>query len=223
MPVGSGRGGSLTTIISAYPSLITRAYCVARFRIIKGRFLEEIGQFLPRNADVLEVGCGFGLFSLYFASTRPDLTLHGFDIDEGRVRTAEVVRQRLGLTNVSFEVGDARTASLPAGLDAFYMLDIVHHIPHDSAVALIEACHRQLRPGGVLIIKDVDTRPRYKMAFTWLLDVVMTKGERPGYWSRAELLGVLRDAGFDVVSYAMVDLLPYPHQLYVGTKPLLPA
>jgi 2-polyprenyl-6-hydroxyphenyl methylase/3-demethylubiquinone-9 3-methyltransferase len=216
-----GRQSSLTTIISAYPSLITRAYCVVRFRIIKGRFLEEIGQFLPRNAKVLEVGCGFGLFSLYFARTRPDLTLHGFDIDEARVRTAEGVRGRLGLTNVTFAVGDASRPSLEHGIDAVYMLDIVHHIPHAAAVELIDACYRQLRPGGVLIVKDVDTRPRYKMAFTWLLDVLMTKGDRPEYWSRSELLGVLGGAGFDVVTYAMVDLLPYPHQLYVATKPVL--
>lgn len=218
--VPTGRGRSLTPIISAYPSLLTRAYCVARFRIIKGRFLEEIGQFLPWGGNVLEVGCGFGLFSLYFARTRPDLQIHGFDIDEGRVQKAEAVRRRLGLTNASFEVGDAREATLPGGLDACYMLDIIHHIPHASALELIEACHRQLRPGGVLIIKDVDTRPRYKMAFTWLLDVIMTKGERPEYWNRSELIGELHRVGFDVVTYAMVDLLPYPHQLYVCTKPL---
>jgi 2-polyprenyl-3-methyl-5-hydroxy-6-metoxy-1,4-benzoquinol methylase len=219
-----GRERSLTTIISAYPSLITRAYCVVRFRIIKGRFLEEIGQFLPRNARVVEVGCGFGLFSLYFARTRPDLTLHGFDIDEGRVRTAEGVRQRLGLTNVTFAVGDAsRRPPLESELDAVYMLDIVHHIPRTAAVELIDACYRRLRPGGALIVKDVDTRPRYKMAFTWVLDVLMTRGDRPQYWSRSDLLAVLGGAGFDVVTYAMVDLLPYPHQLYVATKPVLPA
>src|SRR5258706_1271415 len=53
--VASGRGHDLTAIISAYPSLVTRAYCVARFRIIRGRFLEEIGQFLPWEAKGLEV------------------------------------------------------------------------------------------------------------------------------------------------------------------------
>jgi 2-polyprenyl-3-methyl-5-hydroxy-6-metoxy-1,4-benzoquinol methylase len=217
--VPSPRRRGLSTIIAAYPSLLIRAYCVARFRIIRGRFLEEISQFLPWGANVLEVGCGFGLFSLYFALTRPDLTIHGFDIDEERVRTAEAVRRKLGLSNISFRVGDARDTTLPDGLDACYMLDIVHHIPHASAIDLIRKCFQQLRPGGVLIVKDVDTRPRYKMAFTWLLDVLMTKGERPGYWNRAELIGELRDAGFDVITYAMVDLLPYPHQLFVATKP----
>jgi SAM-dependent methyltransferase len=215
----AGRGRHLSAITTAYPSLTTRAYCLIRFRIIKGRFLEEIGQFLPRDANVLEVGCGFGLFALYFARTRPDLSIRGFDIDEDRIKQAEHVRRRLGLVNVAFEVGDARDTKVPGGLNACYMLDIVHHIPHESAIRLLQNCYDQLEPGGVLVIKDVDTRPRYKMAFTWLLDVAMTRGERPAYWNRDELLGELRRIGFDVISYAMVDILPYPHQLFVCTKP----
>jgi hypothetical protein len=56
------------------------------------------------------------------------------------------------------------------------------------------------------------------MGFTWLLDVLMTRGERPQYWSRADLEAALRRASFEVISYAMVDLLPYPHQLFVARK-----
>ena len=214
---------SLRTLIGAYPSVVIRLYCAIRFRIIRGRFLEEIGQFLPAGANVLEIGCGFGLFSLYFGRSRPDLRIHGFDIDEGRIATAEGVRRRLGIDNVTFSVGDAREAALSEGLDAVYMLDILHHLPHDDAAHLIRVCHTQLKPGGVLVVKDVDTRPRYKMAFTWLLDVAMTKGERPEYWNRRELRRELIDAGFDVFTYAMVDALPYPHQLFVCTKPETPS
>jgi hypothetical protein len=57
------------------------------------------------------------------------------------------------------------------------------------------------------------------MAFTWLLDVLMTKGERPHYWSRADLTDALRAIGFSVVRLPMVDVLPYPHELYVCMKP----
>jgi SAM-dependent methyltransferase len=209
---------SVSRIINAYDSFVVKAYCVVRFRIIRGRFLEEIGQFLPRSARVTEIGCGFGLFSLYFADRYPDLTIHGVDIDEGRIQMADRARRRLGLHNVTFAVDDARQIHIDEGVDACYLLDILHHIPRASTLALIAHAHEQIRPGGVLIIKDVDTRPRYKMAFTWLLDVIMTKGERPDYWSAAELTGELYDAGFSVIRYAMTDLLPYPHQLFVCLK-----
>jgi cyclopropane fatty-acyl-phospholipid synthase-like methyltransferase len=205
--------------VTAYDSLVVRAYCIIRFRIIRSRFLEEIGQFLPTNGHVIEIGCGFGLFSLYFAANFPDLTIQSFDIDEGRIEQAERARRRLGLTNVSFATGDARAAEIVEGLDAGYMLDILHHIPKEAAAALLRHFYEQLKPGGILIVKDVDTRPRYKMAFTWLLDVLMTKGELPEYWSSAELTGELRAVGFGVFRYAMTDVLPYPHKLYVCVKP----
>lgn len=215
-----GRGDSeLREIIGSYDSLVTRAYCLIRFRIIRGRFLEEIAQFLPSRGSVMEIGCGFGLFGLYFARAHPDLRIHGVDLDKGRIEAAKRARDRLGIDNIDFEVADARTVAIPAGLDAIYMLDILHHLPPDSALELLRSCRSVLAPGSVLIIKDVDTRPRYKTAFTWLLDVIMTGGERPVYWSRQHMLRELRGLGFTVFSYAMLDTLPYPHQLYVCHVP----
>jgi hypothetical protein len=35
------------------------------------------------------------------------------------------------------------------------------------------------------------------------------------YWSAAALTGALTEAGFEVRRHLMVDLLPYPHVLYV--------
>jgi predicted O-methyltransferase YrrM len=206
-------------IVRAYDSTFVRAYCVARFRIIRGRFLEEISQFLPRTGNVLEIGCGFGLFGLYFARALPELTLHGFDQDDRRIELAEDARRRLDVKNITFAVGDARTEVLPQSLDAVYTLDIVHHLEPEAARDVLVRVYQSLRPGGTLIVKDVDTRPRYKMAFTWLLDVAMTHGERPNYWSRADLTEALRTIGFSVVRYSMVDALPYPHELYVCMKP----
>jgi SAM-dependent methyltransferase len=210
---------TIAPIIRAYDSLIVRLYCLLRFRIIRGRFLEEISQFLPAEGNVFEVGCGFGLFGLYFARASPGLVIRGVDVDERRILLAQRARRRLGLGNVAFAVGDALTVRLPDGLDACYVLDLLHHLPRDAARSLIAHVYEQLRPGGVFIVKDVDTRPRYKMAFTWLLDVLMTRGERPQYWSVADMTDALRMPGFDLIRYAMVDVLPYPHELYVCTKP----
>jgi SAM-dependent methyltransferase len=210
---------AVAPIIRAYDSLVVRAYCVLRFRIIRGRFLEEIRQFLPREGTVFEVGCGFGLFGLYFARVCPALRVLGVDVDERRIGLADKARRRLGVENAAFDVGDARSVELPDELDGCYMLDLLHHVPRPVAEALIRQVYTRLRPGGVFVVKDVDTRPRYKMAFTWLLDVLMTRGELPRYWSAADLTDLLEREGFGVIRYAMVDLLPYPHQLYVCVKP----
>ena len=51
-------------IIGSYRNLIIRTYCYIRFLIMNMRILEEIEQYLPKTGRVLDVGCGFGLFSL---------------------------------------------------------------------------------------------------------------------------------------------------------------
>ena len=68
---------TIVPIIRAYDSFIVRLYCLLRFRILRGRFLEEINQFLPAEGNVFEVGCGFGLFGLYFGRVSPHLVIRG--------------------------------------------------------------------------------------------------------------------------------------------------
>jgi hypothetical protein len=56
----------LAQIVRAYDDPVVHAYCWGRFGILRQRFLSEIGQYLPPEGLVLDVGCGFGLFSLYY-------------------------------------------------------------------------------------------------------------------------------------------------------------
>ena len=67
----------LPRIIDAYDSAVIRAYATVRFRILRQRFIEEIGQYLPEDGDVLDIGCGFGLFAFAFAQDRPRLRIRG--------------------------------------------------------------------------------------------------------------------------------------------------
>jgi SAM-dependent methyltransferase len=212
----------ITRIIRSYDSLLIQAYCLARFRIIRQRFLEEIRQFLPVEGRVLELGCGFGLFGNFIAATCPGVTLEGYDLNERRVAEATASAARLGLTNARYEVADAREFSPDGPYAAAYLIDILHHVPPETVPRLLRDIYDHLADDSVLIVKDVDTTPRLKMLFTWLLDVVMTKGELPVYWSGRDMQGQLTATGFRVFSHGMVDSLPYSHRLYVCVKGDLP-
>ena len=206
----------ISRVIRSYDSRIVRAYSRIRFLILRQRFLDEIGQYLPAAGRVLDIGCGFGLFSLYYAATHPGLGFHGFDLNPRRIAMARVSAGKLARTNVTFDVGDA-CASLPFDgvCQGAYMLDLVHHIPLRSVRPLLERLHERLEPGGRLIIKDVDTQPGYKRAFTYLLDRLMDKSGEIHYWPNRALRDLLSDVGFDVYCHAMVDYLPYPHLIYI--------
>jgi 2-polyprenyl-3-methyl-5-hydroxy-6-metoxy-1,4-benzoquinol methylase len=206
---------SVKRIIRAYDDPIVRGYCWARFGILRQRFLDEIGQYLPDEGPVLDVGCGFGLFSLYYAATGPRRLLRGLDLNPKRVAQARRAAARLGLDNVTYEVGDARDFKGDGEVSAAYMLDIVHHVPAASVPPLLRALRQCLPAGGRLLVKDVDTRPAPKRWFTWLLDRAMAPTTPVHYWSAEALTRALGEAGFGVHRHLMVDLLPYPHVLYV--------
>jgi 2-polyprenyl-3-methyl-5-hydroxy-6-metoxy-1,4-benzoquinol methylase len=205
----------LEPIIDAYRSLIVRLYVRGRFHILRSRFLEEIGQYIPRRGRVLDIGCGFGLFALYFAKLRPEVTIEGFDYNARRIDDANEAARTLGRSNARFRCGDATKVSVIGTYDAVYMLDIVHHVPRAAVDPLILAIKRHLKPGGTLLIKDVADKPAYKRWFTWALDKAMDPRTPVSYWSPAELQRLLERHGFTVYQHRMVDYLPYPHVLYI--------
>src|SRR5262245_64101581 len=82
------RSETIRNIIRAYDDPVVRTYCWARFWILRQRFLDEIGQYLPETGPVLDVGCGFGLFSLYYAATGPRRFVRGLDVNGRRIALA---------------------------------------------------------------------------------------------------------------------------------------
>ena len=218
MGTGSMRSDAIRRIVRAYDDPIVRAYCWGRFAILRQRFLDEIGQYLPPSGVVLDIGCGFGLFSLYYAAVAPGRLVRGVDFNRRRIALARRAAARLGIDNVVYEEGDARDFKGDAEVSAAYMLDIVHHVAPASVPGLLRQLHRAVTPGGMLLVKDVDTRPAPKRWFTWALDKVMDPRAPVRYWSGDELGGALEHAGFTVRRHLMVDVLPYPHVLYVCTR-----
>ncbi len=212
------RSDAVLRVIRAYDDRIVRAYCWGRFWILRQRFLDEIGQYLPTHGRVLDLGCGFGLFSLYYASVRPNLELHGLDRDARRIAMARAAAARLALGNAHYEVGNVMDFRGGEGFDAVYMLDMVHHIPADTVQPLLEQVGKCLPAGGRLVVKDVNRRPAWKRWFTHALDKMMDPRTPVRYWDADELQALLEAVGFRVYQHLMVDFLPYPHVLYVAER-----
>jgi 2-polyprenyl-3-methyl-5-hydroxy-6-metoxy-1,4-benzoquinol methylase len=212
----------MAQIVAAYDDWPVRFYSWGRFQILRQRFLDEIGQYLPNQGRVLDVGCGFGLFSLYYASTATGLRIEGFDLNARRIGLAQRAAARLALPNVSYEVKDARDFEPTRTYDAAYMLDIIHHVPYAAAVPLLDRVSASLVPGGVLLVKDVDTRPAAKRLFTHVLDWALDPKAPVRYWAAEELQQQLEAVGLRVYRHKMIDILPYPHILYVCMKPPAP-
>ena len=212
------RREAIARVIGAYDDPVIRAYSWGRFLILRQRFLDEIGQYLPAEGQILDIGCGFGLFSLYYAQLLPAVRFRGLDLNARRIAVATAAARRLGLDNARYTVGDARAYRADAEYAAAYMLDIVHHVPPDTVAPLLGELHKSIRPGGRLLVKDVDTQPAYKRWFTHALDLLMSPGGVIHYWPSGELQALLQRVGFRVYRHLMVDVLPYPHVLFICYK-----
>ncbi len=205
----------LSTIVDAYDSTIIRAYCKARFTIININILQMLGLCLRGRRRILDVGCGFGLFGCYFSAMYPEITYCGYDLDAGRIEQAKRAAQKLGLNNVSFHCGDARDLQIDDEYDAIMMVDLLHHIDDEAKRNLIEICASHLADDGRLIIKDVTTHPFPKIAFTWALDVLMTRGFEMWFRDEKHYYELFSQHFNRVEMYPIVDWLPYPHVIYL--------
>jgi 2-polyprenyl-3-methyl-5-hydroxy-6-metoxy-1,4-benzoquinol methylase len=184
------------------------------------RILDEIEQYLPTDGRILDAGCGFGLFALYYALRSPGRVIQGYDLNNDRIDIAKTSAIKLGLSErTTFVVEDVVKLQEPAHhYDAVYMLDILHHVSPVSHIALLENLYRFLKPGGILVLKDIDSIPRWKVWFTWILDMLMNPKSPPYYADRDELRNTLIQIGFDVKLHALPDILPYAHALYICRK-----
>jgi SAM-dependent methyltransferase len=215
---GDGKRDLRSRIISAYPGII-RLYCFIRFKIIHIRFLEEIEQYLPSEGDILDLGCGFGLFALYIAARKPGAHVIGLDVNERRLQIARDAAEKLGIANVEFLQHDLRDWRPDRKMAGAYALDVFHHIPVTSGNRLLRDLFDRLQAGGRFMLKDIDTQPRAMLWFTYLLDALMSPRDDFQYRSSRVWQAQMLASGFGpIYLHYLWDILPYPHILLIGEK-----
>ncbi len=209
-----------TCLIRAYDDPVIRIYCYLRFWAMNMRILEEMEQYLPHSGRILDVGCGFGLFSIFLSMISSSRKLVSFDLSARRIDIADRVSRKLGVgPQTEFHVADALSYDYPTKVNAIMVLDLLHHLPQESAPGVLCRLYQTLDKGGVLLVKEVTSKPWLKMAFAWCLDMVMTKGSPVHYYTKNEMISLLQAQGFEVTFHRMHDILPYPHILYICRKP----
>lgn len=115
--------------------------------------VEDVVAAVPPGGSVLEVGSGGGQFAVRLAEAAPALRITGVDLSREQVkRAAQRARHQ---PNVSFRPGSALDLSFPADhFDAAVSIGSIKHWP-DQAKGVAEML-RVLRPGGLLLIVEVD-------------------------------------------------------------------
>lgn len=138
--------------IIAYYDRLAPTYDASRFANSYGRFIDTreralLAAWLPKNADILELGCGTGRLSS-FASVAIDASVASVAIARTRVpatRCATADAERLPFASGSF--------------DAVFAFHLLMHLEPDAVRAVFAEAARVLRPGGTMIA-DVVSKTR---------------------------------------------------------------
>jgi 2-polyprenyl-3-methyl-5-hydroxy-6-metoxy-1,4-benzoquinol methylase len=187
---------------------------------------EEVAASVPAEGRVLEVGCGHGLFSTFLALGSSKRTVLGTDVDGEKIRAAQ--RAASGVPNLEFRP-DA-PGGFPAGpWDAVCIVDVLYLIDRQGERDLLARAAAELVPGGVLVVKEMATAPRWK--FRWMalqerLSVQVlriTAGHDLTFVPPHELARWMTEAGLiDVDHRPLHRGRLHPHHLVTARRPAAP-
>jgi 2-polyprenyl-3-methyl-5-hydroxy-6-metoxy-1,4-benzoquinol methylase len=157
-----GRSGGLSAKLQTYRPFICP--------------FEEILPLVPQGARVLDVGCGAGLFLGLLAYGGRLSEGVGFDASAPAIELAQSMRTRLPDPEaVQFLRLDAR-AEWPAGeFDVLSFIDVLHHVPVPAQLDVLTLAIGKLRPGGLLLYKDMVDTPRWRALANSAHDLLMVR------------------------------------------------
>lgn len=195
---------------------------------------EPVAAALPAAGEILEIGCGHGLFAAYAALTEPGRRVRGVDIDAAKIAHAQRAAARCAARagaragaraqdpRLSFAV--AGSGAVPAGpWDAVVVVDVLYLLPVTEQQRLLTQAAGALRPGGTLVIKEMGAEPRWKARWNVLQETLsvkvlrITAGSSFAFVPPAVTARWLADLGMSVTLHRLDRRRLHPHHLMVAT------
>ncbi len=122
---------------------------------------------------------------------------------------------------MSLDHGDATEFHRPGRYDVVLVCDAFHHFPPERHAVVAAAVAEALVPGGVVVVKDLDTGPAWKFHWNRIHDRLVAGPEPITCQSPAAMAALLTAAGLVVERAERTEhrLTPYSHYLVRARKP----
>lgn len=122
--------------------------------------LERLGSMQWRS--LLDIGCGDGRMSREIKIRFPSQNVHGVDFSARAIQLAKAMNQ--DYPEISFETCDIIKERSHDTYDAAVLMEVLEHIPPESLAEFVGGVHRQLIPGGALLltVPHANKRLEYK-------------------------------------------------------------
>jgi SAM-dependent methyltransferase len=173
----------------------------ARYKLRLDPLFNELPPLLPSRSDmanILDVGCGFGVPACWMAQRYPKACIHGIEPLAERVRVAALALDGRG------RIVQAAAPDLPPMdvlLDLATMLDMSHYLQDWELEKTLAGIHERLLPGGRLIIRSVlppGDRPHWSFYMEHLK--LKLNGLRACYREPEAIDVTLKRCGFEILA-----------------------
>ena len=182
---------------------MTGLYLILRKLILP---LAEIDTNLPKAGTIIDFGCGQGIISKYLAQTKTRKII-GIDNDPSRLPKSNE-------KNLIFIKEDLTKLKLPK-ITGAVISDVLHHIKPEYQKLLIENAYQALEKGGILIIKEIDTREIIRSRLSRFWDFIFYPNDKIYFNSSINLKDFLKKTGFRQIDISR------PCRLFPGSTTLL--
>ena len=152
---------------------------------------------LHAQDNVLEIGCGTGIFSAVIAERVQHLT--ATDMSEEMLAKTKLRLQKY--SNIEVKLADGyQIANIESGFDVVFMGNVLHIVKEPEKI--LRECYRILKPGGRLLAIDYTLAGMAFMAKLAMIIRYMSKlgpppRENKSYRSE-ELARLVQQAGFEI-------------------------
>jgi 2-polyprenyl-3-methyl-5-hydroxy-6-metoxy-1,4-benzoquinol methylase len=184
-----------------------------------------VAAHVPEEGRILEVGCGYGVFSLHLALAAKGREVHGIDVDVRKIVHGQRAARRAAVRGAHAELRLEPPGDVPEGpWDAIVIVDVLYLLDAEAQAGLLRSCAEQLSLGGALVVKEMATTPRWKARWNWAQETLAVKGLQITAGEQLtfvepEAMGEWMEGDGLVVRHEALDRrYPHPHHLIVGTK-----
>jgi 2-polyprenyl-3-methyl-5-hydroxy-6-metoxy-1,4-benzoquinol methylase len=153
------------------------------------RALADLASLLPKDAAVLDLGCGAGVPVTRWLADR------GFAVTGVDVSAKQLELARTYVPDGTFIKADMTEVDFgPESFDAVVAFHSVIHVPRTEHPALLESIHRWLEPGGALLatMSVADYEGRDEDWEGWGAPMVWS------HYGKDANVAMLREAGFEI-------------------------
>jgi cyclopropane fatty-acyl-phospholipid synthase-like methyltransferase len=184
---------------------------------------QSVADHLPERGTLLDLGCGNGLFLALAKTAKPDLDVIGLDLSEDKITAARQAFDACTDRVPQLAVMDIKDFP-EQSVDVISIIDVLYLVPFERWNGILEKCFRCLKPGGKVLIKEMDRSIAWKFLLLYLEETVavkvlgLTLGSQFTFPETQAVRQRLTDVGFEVEEIAIHRGYFVPHHLWIAHR-----